>query len=322
MARLGESAGTVPADEDVVLAVDIGGTKLAAALAGPQGQLSGVTERPTPPAGTAEEVWAALAGLIETVLAGRSVRRVGVGCGGPMRWPSGVVSPLNIAGWRDFALADRLRDLLPGARLRLHNDAIAAAVGEHWCGVGRGSAAFLGIVVSTGVGGGLVLDGRIFSGPSGNAGHLGHLVVDPHGPPCACGGRGCLEAIARGPAIVEWAIANGWAGEPTAPALARAAAEGLPLALAAMARAGQAVGVALASTAALLDLDAIAVAGGVAAAGAPLFGPLLEAYRRHAGLAYAKRVRLRPAVLGRRAGLTGAAAFWLAGERYWPVGQD
>jgi len=96
---------------------------------------------------------------------------------------------------------DRLRQRFAGLPVRLHNDAVCLAAGEHWRGAGRGRRNLLGMVVSTGVGGGLVLDGRLINGATGNAGHIGHVVADPEGPPCGCGGRGCVEAIARGPAL-------------------------------------------------------------------------------------------------------------------------
>jgi glucokinase len=292
-----------------VLAVDIGGTKLAAALGLPDGRVIRAVEMETPVGGSAEVVFDALGRLIDRVLDGRRVSRVGVGCGGPMRWAEGLVSPLHIPGWRDFPLRERLAERLSGASVRLHNDAVAVAVGEHWAGAGRASAALLGVVVSTGVGAGLLLGGRVVSGPTGNAGHLGHVVVRSGGPACACGGRGCVEAIARGPAIAEWAVAHGWAGVPTAAAVAAAARLGDPVARAALARSGRAVGVALASAAALLDLDVVVVGGGVSGAGEPFFTPLREAFARHGRVS-----------LGRTAGLVGAAGFWLGGEGYWSAG--
>src|SRR5579875_1440863 len=164
------------------LVIDIGGTKLAA--------------------GDAEQLWRTLEALLRKVLgeagrdeagldeSGDGLAGVGCGCGGPMEWPAGRVSPLNIAAWRDFPLRDRLAGRFPEIPVRVHNDAICLAVGEHWRGAGRGTGNMLGVVVSTGVGGGLVLGGRLIDGASGNAGHVGHVVVDPEdGPPCACGGR-------------------------------------------------------------------------------------------------------------------------------------
>src|SRR3954451_16508697 len=118
------------------------------------------------------------------------------------------------------------------------------------------------MVVSTGAGGGLTTAGRLMPGRSGNAGHVGHVVVDPDGPACACGGRGCLEAIARGPATVEWALAQGWAptsGIGDGPTLVGDARDGDPIALGALTRAGRAIGVALASVAAVADIDLVAV---------------------------------------------------------------
>jgi glucokinase len=128
-----------------------------------------------------------------------------------MTWPDGEVSPLNIPGWRGFPLRARLAGRFPDLPVRLHNDAVCLAVAEHWKGAGRGSADMLGMVVSTGVGGGLILNGRLVNGRTGNAGHIGHVVVEPEGGPrCGCGGYGCLEAVARGPGLTAWALEQGW----------------------------------------------------------------------------------------------------------------
>lgn len=304
--------------EEPVLAVDIGGTKLAAALGFAGGRLAAVTEVATPPGASGEALFGELVGLLEQVLDGRWVARIGVGCGGPMRWEQGVVSPLNIPGWREFPLSARLTEHFAGAEVRLHNDAVAVAVGEHWAGAGRGARALLGVVVSTGVGAGLVLDGRVLAGPTGNAGHLGHVVVDPRGPACECGGQGCAEAVARGPALAQWAVDRGWLGAARADAVAAGASAGDPVAVAALHRSGAAVGVALSSAAALLDLDRVVVGGGVAGAGDSFFGPLRAAFHRHARISFARRCQVLPAALGRQAGLVGAAGLWLGGPGYWP----
>ena len=174
--------------------------------------------------------------------------------------------------------------------MRVHNDAICLVAGEHWRGAGRGRDNVLGMVVSTGVGGGLVLDGRLIEGASGNAGHIGHVVVDPDtGPVCECGGRGCAEAIARGPALVAWAQNEGWRPDQqnaTAKELADDGALGHPIGLAAMRRAGRALGVAIASATALCDLEVVSVGGGLSQAGPLLFDPLEEYLRAHARLAF------------------------------------
>jgi len=237
-----------------------------------------------------------------------------------MEWPAGKVSPLNIPAWQAFPLRDRLRERFAGLPVRLHNDAICFAVGEHWRGAGRGRTTMLGIVVSTGVGGGLVLDGKLINGATGNAGHIGHVVVDPDGPPCVCGGRGCVEAIARGPALAAWAQAEGWRpGQPevTAKDLAGDAAQGHPIGLTAMRRAGRALGIAIASATHLCDLEVVAVGGGLSQAGSLLFEPLEEALRAHVGLDFARAVAVVPAALGQSAGLVGAAALLFAADRYW-----
>ncbi|GGK67906.1 hypothetical protein Ppa06_28990 [Planomonospora parontospora subsp. parontospora] len=193
-----------------MLAVDIGGTKFAAALVGPEGDVRAAERVATPPGGDAETLWKALDALIAAVAGDTPVDGVGIGCGGPMTWPDGAVSPLNMPGWRAFPLRDRLAARFPGVPVRIHNDAVCVAAAEHWRGAGRGSANMLGMVVSTGVGGGLILGDRLIDGGSGNAGHIGHVVVDPDGPACECGGRGCLEAVARGPGLAAWALAQGW----------------------------------------------------------------------------------------------------------------
>ena len=178
----------------------------------------------------------------------------------------------------------------------------------------------LGVVVSTGVGGGLILDGRLINGATGNAGHIGHVVVDPGGPLCSCGGRGCLEAIARGPALVAWAQGEGWRpgqAPVTAKDLADDAAQGHAIGIAALGRAGRALGIAIASAAHLCDLEVVAIGGGLAQAGPLLFDPLEQALRTHAGLGYARDVPVVAAALGQSAGLIGAAALIFAADRYW-----
>ncbi|MCT9931623.1 ROK family protein [Planotetraspora sp. A-T 1434] len=317
---------------DLVLAVDIGGTKFAAGLVGPDGELVSSARAATPPDGDAESLWEALDALLDGLGAPEDVTGVGIGCGGPMTWPSGEVSPLNITGWRDFPLRERIAARFPGLPVRIHNDAICLAIAEHWLGAGRGSDNMLGMVVSTGVGGGLILGGRLIDGGTGNAGHIGHVVVDPEGTPCRCGSRGCLEAIARGPGLAEWALEQGWTpgaraddGEglyqeavtATARRLAGDAAAGDPIALAAMTRAGRALGLAIASATNLCDLDVVTVGGGLSQAGPLLFDPLEKALREHTRMDFAGRVRVVPASLGQDAGLIGAAALVLAADRYW-----
>jgi glucokinase len=316
----------VPGAQPAV-AIDIGGTKIAVGVVEPGGRLVAAARTRTPRELDAEQLWRTMEALTTRVLADAgldapgAIGGVGCGCGGPMEWPAGKVSPLNIPAWRSFPLRDRLANRFPGLPVRLHNDAICVAVGEHWRGAGRGRRDMLGMVVSTGVGGGLVLDGRLVNGATGNAGHIGHVIVDPDtGPPCECGGKGCLEAIARGPALAGWAQAQGWRPgqrNVTAKHLADDAARGHPVGVAAMRRAGRGIGIAIASATHLCDLEVVAIGGGLAQAGSLLFGPIDETVRRYARLGFARDVRVVPAGLGQDAGLIGAAALIFAGGRYW-----
>ncbi|MDX6738553.1 ROK family protein [Actinocorallia sp. A-T 12471] len=304
--------------DERVLAIDIGGTKMAVGIVDPGGRVESY-ERAETPKVDAEGLWRLVEALLDK-LPESDLIGVGVGCGGPMQWPAGEVSPLNMRGWRNFPLRARLKERYPSLPVRVHNDAVAVAVGEHWRGAGKGSSNVLGMVVSTGVGGGLILGGRLIDGASGNAGHIGHIVVDPGGMPCACGGRGCLEAIARGPALAAWAQAEGWRAEQeiaSARDLAADAARGHPIAVAAMRRAGRALGIGIASATHLCDLDVVAIGGGLAQAGPLLFNPLEETFRAHARMQFARHVRVVPAALGQTAGLVGAAALVFEGESYW-----
>jgi glucokinase len=284
-----------------VLAVDIGGTKIATAVVAGSGEVLRSAVRPT-----VAPVFDALRSAVLDVGPG-PVAAVGLSCAGPVDSVAGTVGPINIPTWRDFPLRARVGELVPDVPIALAGDGSCMALGEHWLGAGQGSAAMLGMVVSTGVGGGLVLDGRPFGGRTGNAGHVGHVVADPGGEPCTCGGRGCVETVASGPNLVRWATGNGWAGA-SAVELAASAAAGDPVALAAFRRGGRALGLGVVATAAVCDLDLVVVGGGVAQAGAPLFEPLRQTVAEHAGLSYLADLRVVPATLGTGAGLAGAAA--------------
>jgi glucokinase len=198
-------------------AVDIGGTKIAAGLVDADGELLQRVELPTPARGPAEEVLATVVKLIDALAEDPrwgSVTGVGIGSAGPVDPARGTVSPVNIPAWREFPLVERVAALpVVGERdlpVKLLGDASAMAAGEHWRGAARGYDDALCLVVSTGVGAGLILDGVLRTGPSGNAGHLGHISVDVEGEDCPCGSRGCVEVIASGTAIARWAVQHGW----------------------------------------------------------------------------------------------------------------
>ncbi len=165
----------------------------------------------------------------------------------------------------------------------------------------------------------MILDGRLVNGATGHAGHIGHVVVEPDGPHCPCGGRGCLTAIASGPKLAEWAKAAGWKPRDgdTAQHMTADAVRGHPLAIAALDRAGRALGIAIASVARLCDLEVVAVGGGVSQAGPLLFEPVEAALREHLRMPFGRGLRVVPAALGQEAGLIGAVALVLAADRYW-----
>jgi glucokinase len=294
---------------DITLALDIGGTKIAAGLVDADGTLVHHAKLPTPD-GDAEAVWAVVDTLITEALAeaGGRVRGVGVACAGPIDLPAGTVSPINITAWRGFPVVERV-STLTGAPVRLGGDGLCMALGEQWHGAARGARFLLGMVVSTGVGGGLVLDGAPYDGRTGNAGHVGHVVVDQDGKPCSCGGRGCVETIAAGPRMAQWARDNGWeaAADADAGELADAANAGNTVALRAFRRGATAVAAMIASVGAVCDLDLVVIGGGVASSGALLFDPLREALTTYARLDFLRGLRVLPAELGGEAGLVGAA---------------
>jgi glucokinase len=266
-------------------ALDVGGTKLAAGVVDADGAILARAVRPTPSTDDAEVLWAAVVDLLDEVRRGDEVV-AGAGCGGPMAGPG--VSPLHIPAWRDFPLRARLAEHL-GVPAFVANDAHAIALAEGWRGAAAGARNFAGIVVSTGVGGGIVLDGDLLAG---NAGHVGHVVVEPDGRPCRCGGRGCLEAHVSGTAVAEVT------GRPAAEATSEA-----------VAAAGARLGRAVASVANLLDLGLAVVGGSVALGwGGPFFAAAQEELDRRARLTFSRGARVVPAALGADAPLVGAAA--------------
>jgi glucokinase len=273
-----------------VLAVDVGGTKLAAGRVDEDGRLVARASAPTAGARDGEALFLALLGVVESVRAGDEVT-CGVGAGGPMTPAGEEVSPLNIPAWRSFPLRRRLAEAT-GLPTTVDNDAKALALGEGWTGAARGVRDFLAMVVSTGVGGGIVLDGRLLDGAAGNAGHIGHVVVRPDGNACVCGGRGCLEAEASGTGI-----RNATGRGPEA-----AGAEEVR-------HAGTMVGRAVASVANLLDLRLAVVAGSVALGfGAPFFAAAQAELDTRARLDFSAGARIVPGDLGDAGPLVGAGA--------------
>ncbi len=285
-------------DTPQVLALDIGGTKLAAAVVGPTGAVAAAQRTATPKQNDPEVLFTVLARLAGAAVAQwratggvGELHAIGVGCGGPMAAGGVTVSPLNIPAWRDFPLPARLEQAFSLAAY-VDNDAKALARAEGWCGAAQEQANYLAMVVSTGVGAGVVVDGRLVDGASGNAGHLGHVCVVPDGRRCACGAQGCLEAEASGTAIA--------AMTGQAPAQA-------PVEL--RQRTGRLVGRAVASAVNLLDLRLALVAGSVGLGFGEVFmAAAREELAARSCLSFSRGARIGFAGLGHDGPLVGAAA--------------
>jgi len=249
------------------------------------------------PRDTAEDLFSDIAEAVQQQLArarehhGDAPLTVGVACAGPSTHNLESVSPLNIPQWRNFPLRDRLIDIT-GLPVFGDGDAKALALAEGWVGGARGVDNFMAMVVSTGVGGGIVLNGQLLEGASGNAGHIGHVVVEPNGRRCVCGGRGCLEAEASGPAIE--AITGRSPTQPTYEI---------------MVRTGRLVGRGVASVCNLLDLQLVIVGGSVALGfGATFFNSAQRTLDELCGIEFSRGARIIPSRLADQGGLIGAAA--------------
>jgi glucokinase len=300
---------------DQVLAIDIGGTKIAVALVDRDGEVGRSAVVPTVRSSEAEAVFApaaeAIAEVIEPFGTPPTTLRVGISSAGPINGPAGTISPVNIGAWRDFGVSEHVERVLADrfgvtADVALAGDGHCFALGEHWLGAGRDVDSMVGLVLSTGVGGGAVLDNRLFAGTTGNSVHLGHISVNAWGPECVCGCHGCVEWYARGPALVAAARLRGWEGED-AQALTDDARDGDEIALSVIDYGMRALAAGIASTATQLDVTTFVLGGGVSRAGDVIFAPLRRHLRDFATLDFVADLEVRPAVL-ENAGLLGAAA--------------
>ena len=281
------------------LGLDLGGTKIAAGVL-KGGRLVAFFERPTPKEGR-EAVIAALLSAARELVSRHPVAAVGVGTPGPVDFERGVVrfAP-NLPEFREVPLKEILeRELsLPAA---VENDANAAALAEHHLGAARGAKSSLFLTVSTGIGAGVVVEGRVLHGSYGQGGEVGHMMVDPEGPLCACGARGCLEAVASGRALER--DAQYLFGRPVSARELFSLKD--PLAEALVEKSALWVGRALASLQRVLDPEVIVLGGGVALGGRGYLARVRRAYRE--ALGPWQGARIRRARLGRRAGVLGAA---------------
>ena len=287
-----------------MLAVDIGATKFAAGLVTLRGELLDRSivevEQDVGP----QSHFAALAGIVGEQLdrsgthGDARVRAIGIACAGPIERNCETVSPVNISSWRRFPLRSHLADLT-GLPVYGDLDAKALALSEGWLGAARGVPSFCAMTVSTGVGGDFVVDGELLDGATGNAGHVGHVIVEPGGRRCTCGARGCLEAEASGLAIE--AITGRPPTEPTYDI---------------MRRTGRLVGRAAGMICSSLDLDLVVVGGTVALGfAATFFNAAQEEIDAVAHVGHGTAARITPARLGDQGPLIGAGAVGLRGVR-------
>jgi glucokinase len=294
----------------LALGVDVGGTKISIALVDSK---LGVSERIDIPSFATDgfELWGRIADATKKILnkADNEVVGIGIGSAGPIYPNPGKVSPVNIPVWRDFQLVNCFRDVFNIDRVTLHGDAMALAHAEHKIGAGVGSRNMLGIVVSTGIGGGLILNNELFEGETGNTSYFGHSSINFQGKTCACGKLGCVEAYASGPNMVALAKELGWQGDSNSFVdVAASARSGDALALQAIDSGARALAVGLINFVGSLDIGHIVIGGGVAQAGDIYWNPLMKHIQAEAKFnGFLNDLKVSPAKLTTDAGLIGAA---------------
>lgn len=296
----------------IALAVDMGGTKVEAAIVDETGTvLAGTRFRaPTGPGRSSAELAASVTSVVDQSVAalptGARLSGVGIGSAGPVIEAEGLVSPLNLPAWRGFPLREMVASRVD-APVQLRMDGLCITLAEHWVGAAHGYNNVMGMIVSTGIGGGLILQGNTVSGPTGNAGHIGHVEVAGFDDQCPCGGIGCVEAIASGPMTVAWARRQGWTGS-TGEELSASFAAADPIAEAAVERSGRAIGQAIASATSLVDLEIVAIGGGFSHVTPRLFDHIRTAIATRKQFGFVTKVKVVPSGLSSDGPLIGAAA--------------
>jgi len=287
-----------------ILALDIGATKIALALLDEDHVIH---ERRQISSNVESNIWQSLSVVLQEF----ETDRIGIASAGPINVRSGTISPVNIPQWRNFPIVQELSGLFPNAPIGLLGDGTAVALAENRMGAGMGSQNMLGVVVSTGIGGGLVMGGKALHGETGNAALFGHHSIGFNsGTRCDCGRIGCLETFARGPKMVEYARSLGWNSGSDFIALAQSAREGDPRALSAIDRGSLALAVGITNVLNILDIHTVVIGGGVSFAGPIYWDPFLTHFaeeRHHAG--FLDEVNVYPAKLQADAGLIGASLF-------------
>jgi glucokinase len=306
----------------LAIGIDIGGTKVAAGVVDMYGNILAEARRETP-GHDPREVEAVIADLVHTLSAGQRIRSVGIGAAGWMDLSNGTVLFSPHLAWRNEPLRRNLEGLLR-RRVTLVNDADAAAWAEWRFGAGRGESRLVCITLGTGIGGAMIMDGRLERGRYGVAGEFGHQIIVPQGHRCECGNRGCWEQYASGNALGREARELAGANSPVAQALLREvdgrpetitgatvsklAVEGDPACRELMDDVGQWLGLGLANLAAALDPGTFVIGGGLGAAGPLLIEPARRAFSRNlTGRGFRPAASIEPAALGPAAGLIGAA---------------
>jgi len=312
------------------LGIDLGGTKILTAVATAQGKMLSRDHSVTPATKGQEAV---VQSILESIgraleqagIAAPQLSAIGVGAPGLSNPETGILftSP-NLPGWRDVPLRDIIEKEL-GKKAFLINDANAAALGELYFGAAKGAHHFIYITISTGIGGGIIIDGEVYTGSIGTAGEVGHMTIDDDGPPCNCGNRGCWEARASGTAMAREArkqikegartsilgYAEGDVEKVTAQVIHNAAKEGDSLAKELITRTGYYVGVGLANLVNIFNPELIVIGGGLSNIGDMLLEPAYKVAGERAFKESYRTVRFALAKLGRDSGVLGAAAFAL-----------
>jgi glucokinase len=293
-----------------VLGLDIGGTKIAAGVVDTDGRVRGFVVTPTevergPEDGTRRLFELGRRAVEESGVPWSEIAGVGIGCGGPLDSANGVlIAPLHLPGWEDLGIVELATAAFDRPAV-LDNDATACAAGEHRYGAGRGARNMVYLTISTGVGGGVVIDGRLQRGRSGNGGELGHVTVDWRGRECrGCGRRGCLEAYASGTSIAERAQETGM-HDATAADVASAARAGDPIATQIWEETCEALACGITSIANLFEPEIVVLGGGVVRTGEQLLAPVRKLVVEQV---CGPRVDVVQTALGDAVGVVGAAA--------------
>lgn len=289
--------------------VDIGGTRLSVGLVSESGGLAAPAREATPREQGAQAAMARLLSLISRVLAnaeGKQITGIGIGFGGPVDFAAQRIRlSHHVHGWGDVDLRERVSAEF-GLPVVLENDANAAGLAEARFGAGANCGSLLYINVGTGVGGAIVLGGHVHHGAHGNAGEFGHMVLDSDGPPCACGGRGCVEALCSGDAIGRAAREMG--RDLSGREVGESAARGEPWAEEIIGEAGTWMGLGIANVVHLLDPQLVVLGGGVPEIGDAYLGPVRTAFRARTMPALVEPPEIVAAKLGYDAGVIGAGA--------------